>query len=110
MITRLFFTTLFVISCACLGTSQERPRAPRLDRGLISTHADSIAHITRIITTTPFQGKNYFIMIVPIDSGNVYKMPIYNPNRPRPMLWKDSLQRLLPDTVLRFLPNGPDFK
>ncbi len=110
MISRLLVTTMLVLSLASLATAQERPSRPRPDRGLISTHADSIPNATRIITTVPFQGKNYFIMILPIDSSNVYKMPIYNPNRPRPIFWKDSLQRMLPDTLLRFLPKGPNFK
>ena len=57
-----------------------------------------------IITKVPFNGRYYFIRIVPVDSGNPDNMPIVGPgNRNRNYIWDDSLQGLLPDSVLKYL-------
>lgn len=58
-----------------------------------------------IVTKVPFEGRNYFITIVPIDTTNFDNMPIVG-GTPRPtttIIWRDSIQRLLPDSVVRKL-------
>jgi len=57
-----------------------------------------------IVTKVPFNGQYYFIRIAPVDSGNPDNMPIATPGqRSRPFIWYDSLQRLLPDSILKQL-------
>ena len=70
--------------------------------------ADSTSPITVILTNHPFNGVNYFIKIVPIDMSIVDPMPIYNPKGSRAIIWRDSLQRLLPDSLLKYLPKRED--
>ena len=62
---------------------------------------------TTIITSVPFNGVRYFIKIAPLPAGNIDHMPISNPEAGRTILWGDSLNRLLPDTVLRLLVPKP---
>ncbi len=64
-----------------------------------------------IVTKVPFNGMNYFITIVPIDSSSVAKMPTYDPTpkRKKTFVWNDSLQFMLPDSVLNLLPKREDF-
>jgi len=59
-----------------------------------------------IVTKVPFNGRNYFIRIVPVDSSFHDPMPMFNPERGRMIFWRDSLERLLPDSLLRLLPRN----
>lgn len=70
--------------------------------------ADSSSPVTFIITKVPFNGANYFIKIVPVDPTLIELMPIYNPEGARSIIWRDSLQRLFPDSLLRYLPKRED--
>ena len=72
-----------------------------------TTPSDSL----KIVTKVPFRGMNYFITIVPVDSTNIDKMPMYDPQSRGTVIWKDSVQRLFPDSILHFLPQrGNIFK
>ena len=107
----VFMVTLCVV---CVRAQDKRPTAPPgdsgVDRSLLSNRSDSLGHFTTIITKIPFEGTNYFIKIVPLDSSNIDHMPMYDPERGGVIFWKDSLRRLLPDTVLRLVPKGRHFK
>jgi len=54
---------------------------------------------------------NYCITIVPIDSASPDNMPMYDPNtqRKKTLVWNDSLQFMLPDSILNLLPKKYDF-
>ncbi len=64
----------------------------------------------RIVTKVPFNGGFYSIMIVPVDTSNIDNMPIFTPypqfGYPGKIvrLRRDSLQHLLPDSVLKLSP------
>ena len=95
---------IFLITLAGFSISgspaQERPR--RSVRPPVFPSDSSLA----IVTKVPFNGRNYFIRIVPVDSSFHDPMPIFNPERGRTVFWMDSLQRLLPDSLLRLLPRN----
>jgi hypothetical protein len=60
--------------------------------------------VTSIITKVPFEGRYYFITIVPTDTTFTDHMPIYGGRRSRPVIiWRDSLQRMFPDSILNML-------
>ncbi|MBN1396561.1 MAG: hypothetical protein JXA06_00875 [Bacteroidetes bacterium] len=66
-----------------------------------------------IITGVPFNGQYYFIKITPIETGNRDHMPIVgNKSQPnqRTIFWNDSLQRILPDSILHMLKEIPKLK
>lgn len=57
--------------------------------------------VTSIITKIPFDGLNYFITIVPVDTAISNHMPVYGGAHPQlMMIRRDSLRRLPPDTIL----------
>ena len=58
-----------------------------------------------IVTKVPFNGMNYFITIVPIDSANIANMPTYDPTpkRKKTLVWNDSLQFMVPGFYLESL-------
>lgn len=57
-----------------------------------------------VITKVPFEGKYYFIKIVPVDTAATVPMPIYNPERRWLYAPPDSLWYFVPDSVMRYLP------
>ena len=60
--------------------------------------------VTSIITKVAFEGRYYFITIVPTDTTFTDHMPIYSGRRSRPVIiWRDSLQRMFPDSILNML-------
>jgi len=83
----------------------------------VATNAQTVApriidsSAVRIITKVPFNGMNYFITIVPVDSTNIDNMPILDPSQKFSQfyVWRDSLQRMLPDSILKLLPQKRDF-
>jgi hypothetical protein len=91
---------LLVLFSVSDGSAQERSsRSLRLQR------PPSDSSLT-IVTKVPFNGRYYFIRIVPVDSSFHDPMPMYN-SRHQPMfLWRDSLQHLLPDSLLKLLPRN----
>jgi hypothetical protein len=59
-----------------------------------------------IITKVTFHGQYYFIRITPIDKGNRDHMPMFgNKSMPKQntIFWKDSLQHMLPDSIIHRL-------
>jgi hypothetical protein len=66
-----------------------------------------------IITKVPFNGQYYFIKITPIEKGNRDHMPMVGgkstPSQ-KTLFWNDSLQRILPDSILQMLKEIPKLK
>ncbi|MCX6120973.1 MAG: hypothetical protein NTX44_05095 [Ignavibacteriales bacterium] len=66
-----------------------------------------------IITKVPFNGQYYFIQITPIEKGNRDHMPMVGgksiPNQ-KTLFWNDSLQHILPDSILHMLKDIPKLK
>ena len=81
------------------STQVRFPRSPQILR----PSADSSV---KIITKVPFNGRYYFIRIVPVDSSFHDPMPMYNPRHQPMLFWRDSLQHLMPDSLLRLLPRN----
>lgn len=99
-IVQLAFPSLVALGllllCASAGNAQgPGRRAPRTQPRRDSAFT--------IITKVPFRGQYYYIKIIPLDTGNRDHMPILNPNRRNTLLWRDSLQHLLPDSILQYL-------
>ena len=67
-------------------------------------HKDTLA--LNIVTKVPFNGKFYFIKITPMESGNRDNMPMFG-SQPKAhqkiIYWNDSLQHILPDSILHML-------
>lgn len=103
MIALLLLGTLPVCFTA-LAQTQGQSAIRQMPDSVTVPMADSSSPVTVILTNVPFNGVNYFIKIVPIDTPFVDRMPMVNPRRDRSIIWRDSLQRLLPDTLLKFLP------
>ena len=80
---------------SALGQDRSRPTVP--------FPPDSSSNTVTIITKVPFDGVNYFIKIVPVDTTVPDRMPIYNPECGRVLVWRDSLQRLFADSLLKYL-------
>ena len=91
-ITPILLLTLFLTVTTFAQETRERAIKP-----------DTSAGDFTIVTKVPFDGRNYFIKIVPVDTGNVDRMPIYSGRWDRPLIWNDSLQHLLPDSILNIL-------
>lgn len=64
--------------------------------------APSKNNLTTIVTKVPFNGVYYYLKISPIDVHD--HIPVYNPQTENEIVWNDSLQRLLPDSILKQLP------
>jgi len=66
-----------------------------------------------IITKVPFNGQYYFIKITPIEKGNRDHMPMIGgkstPSQ-KTLFWNDSLQHILPDSILQMLKEIPKLK
>ena len=78
---------------------------------IIKSVMDGDSSTVRITTKVPFQGKDYFIVIVPMDSSIADRMPVYNPYHApqRPSSWQDSLRLVPADSILKLLPTREDF-
>ena len=97
-----FYAVVFLLFCGSFYTSSfaQDSLKQKMDRSEFSP--------TTIITSVPFNGVRYFIKIAPLTTRNIDHMPISNPEAGPPIIWRDSLSRLLPDTVLRLLPKRQD--
>ncbi|MDH3252665.1 MAG: hypothetical protein OEM41_07720 [Ignavibacteria bacterium] len=64
-----------------------------------------------VTTRVPFNGMDYFIAIVPLDSANIDNMPFVVPGRSRDQFhpWIDSLEQIIHDSLLRRSPQREDF-
>ena len=109
-----YLIVLYVVLCNFLfdattfAQTQSKPITMLPTDSTTILKSDSSSPVTFIITKIPFNGANYFIKIVPLDPALIELMPIYNPEGGRSIIWKDSLQRLLPDSLLKYLPKRQD--
>jgi len=64
---------------------------------------------TEIVTKIPYEGRYYFIKIVPTDRTPSIPMPIYNPDAQMDYRIPDSLRFIDPDSLWQFIPEStPD--
>jgi hypothetical protein len=93
--TYLYLISVLLVLQAPAVTAQQKAHRPAP-----STKDSS----TSIITKIPFEGRYYFITIVPADSAFTDHMPIYS-GRPSQgvLVWRDSLQRIFRDSILNML-------
>lgn len=96
--------TALLIHFVSLAQSQIKMLPPPLADSSKTMVGDSVSQATTIITKVPFRGTNYFIKIVPIDTTMIDKMPTYNAERGQRLIWRDSLQHLFRDSVLKYVP------
>jgi hypothetical protein len=60
--------------------------------------------VISIVTKVPFAGRNFSIVITPLDPARAANIPMQSHPIDRGYLvWRDSIQYLLPDTVLNIL-------
>jgi hypothetical protein len=97
---RLLLSVLVLASSSAVAQDKSRPT--------VAPPPDSSSRAVTIITKVPFDGVNYFIKIVPLDTTVRDRMPIYNPVARRTLIWTDSLQHLLPDSLLKYLQRRGD--
>jgi len=57
-----------------------------------------------VITKVPFEGRYYFIKIVPVDTTASIPMPVYNPETRWMYAAAESLRYLIPDSLMQLLP------
>jgi hypothetical protein len=67
--------------------------------------------IFTIITKVPFNGRDYFIAIAPLDSTNIDNMPIVSPYviRRKGARLIDSLEGMIQDSLIQRFPQREDF-
>ena len=77
----------------------------------ITSMSNGDSSSVRVVTRVPFQGIDYFIAIVPIDSSGSHRMPIYDPHHgaQRTPARLDSLRLIPADSILKLLPRREDF-
>jgi len=101
---RLHFVLLIALALTArtaFGQSKQRRMLPA-----IIDSAGSIVPVSKV----PFDGKYYYIKLVPVDSSNIDNMPMFAPNLNVPpsglkiFIRRDSLQHLHPDSIFRLSP------
>ncbi len=92
----LIFSVLLIVFSVCISQKKQ------IDTSSLN-----------IITKVPFNGQYYFIKITPIEKGNPDHMPIIGNklgSNQKTIFWNDSLQRILPDSILHILKERPKLK